>query len=112
MLTKDQIIQADDKRFADVEVPEWGGSVRIKTMSAKDRQQFQSSISTKGKVADDFMERLIICCLVDDKGKQIFEQADIKLLSDKSSVAINKIFSAAVELNGMTDKSVDQIKGE
>jgi len=112
MLTKDQIIQADDKRFADVEVPEWRGFVRIKTMSAKDRQQFQSSISTKGKVADDFMERLIICCLVDDKGKQIFEQADIKLLSDKSSVAINKIFSAAVELNGMTDKSVDQIKGE
>jgi len=110
MLTKEQILSADDLRTVDVNVPEWGGVIRLQTITARDRQKFHSG-GTKGAM-DDFMERFIVACAVDEKGKQLFAGEDVKALGNKSATALNRVFEAAVELNGMSQRGVEDIQGE
>jgi len=110
MLTKEQILSADDLRHVDVDVPEWGGTIRLQTITARDRQKFHSG-GTKGAM-DDFMERFIVACAIDEKGKLLFNSEDVKALSAKSAIALNRVFEAAVELNGMSQRGVEDIQGE
>ena len=113
-LTREQILQADDLRHMDVEVPEWGGTVRVRVATARERAKFQQMIgNAKGNLPDNFMEKFVATCTVDEKGKPLFPGPDdIKCLSEKSAVALTKVFNAAAELNGMTEGSVEEIEGE
>ena len=113
MLTRDQILQADDLRHVDVDVPEWGGTIRIRTMTGKERQKYQGIVAdAKGKMPADFMETFISLCAIDEKGKALFADGDVKALGEKSAVALNRVFEAALALNGTTDKGVEDIRGE
>ena len=50
LLNKEQILNADDLTFEDVEVPEWGGTVRIRCLESTERDEFeQSLLDAKGK---------------------------------------------------------------
>ena len=112
MLTKDQIFAADDLVHTDVEVPEWGGVVRVRTMTGKERQQFQKSAQKDGEPTEDFMERLIVACAVDKDGDALFTSDDVKALSEKSAAALERVFKSAAKLNGLTQEELDEIKGE
>lgn len=50
ILTKDQILAKDRKKTTDVEVKEWGGSVRLQELSASDRDMWESE---SFRVSDD-----------------------------------------------------------
>ena len=44
ILTRDQILQANDLVTETVEVPEWGGSVFVKSLTGVERDQFEAAI--------------------------------------------------------------------
>ena len=44
MLTKDQILKSDDLPSEEVSVPEWGGSVMVRSMTGYERDQFEQSV--------------------------------------------------------------------
>ncbi len=112
MLKRDDILKAQDLRSIDIDVPEWGGSVKIQTMTGAARQIFQNSVNKKSGVPDNMMERLIIATVIDDNGEPLFIPSDIPALAKKSAVALTRVFEAAAELNGLTAKAVDEIVGE
>lgn len=113
MLTKDDILNADDIKTKDVDVPEWGGTVRIRTMTGADRMRFQRlSAKQKGKSPDNLFEALLIATVIDDNGDPLFTPADIVKLSEKSNVAIQRVFEAAAKLNGLGDGAIDDLAGE
>jgi len=112
MLTKEQIWAADDLKSIDVNVSQWGGAIRVRTMTGKERQVFQKKAQKDGEPVGDFLERLIVACAVDKDGKPLFAPEDIKALSEKSSAALETVFKVAAELNGLTSESVEDIKGE
>lgn len=110
-LNKEQILKAKDLKTIEVEVPEWGGSVRIQTMTGEARQQFQEALNVpKGKLPKNMMEALLVACLVDDTGGPLFSAADVAELAKKSSLAIQRVWESAAELNGLTDKSVKALE--
>jgi hypothetical protein len=112
-LKREQILKASDIKTIEVEVPEWGGTVRVRTMTGQARQEFQEAVNTpKGKLPKNMIEALVIATAVDDSGEPLFSAADLKEISKKSSIALNRVFEAAAELNGLTDKSVDKLAGE
>jgi hypothetical protein len=112
-LKREQILKANDLKTIEVDVPEWGGSVIVRTMTGEARQNFQESInSPKGKLPKNMLESLVVATVVDDSGEPLFEHDDIAELKKKSSIALNRVFEAAAELNGLTDKSIDKISGE
>jgi hypothetical protein len=112
MLNRDSILKAKDLKTVDLEVKEWGGTIRLQTMTGSARQEYYRSTAGKDGTPKNVMEALIVACAVDEAGKPIFTSADVSELSRKSSIAINRVFEKAAELNGLTQKAVDDIAGE
>ena len=115
LLTKDQILGADDRDSVEVEVPEWGGAVRIAAMTAAERDAFEASmIDGKGKSdakrLQNFRARFVASCIVDDDGNRLFSDKDIVALGKKSSAPISRLFDDCRKLNGMTDEDVEELE--
>lgn len=113
MLSKDDILNADDRPIVDVDVPEWGGSVKLRAMSAAQRDQYEQAMyeSSKGKTLDNVRAALVAYCLVDDEGKSMFTPKEVKELGEKGAAAISRLFDVAQQLNRMTDESIEELKG-
>ena len=44
LLSKTAILTANDLQTEDVEVPEWGGAVRVRSFTGRERDAFESSM--------------------------------------------------------------------
>ena len=111
-LTRETILNCDDLKKEVVPVPEWGGTVTVTTMTGFQRDAFeQSIIETKGKSVTTNMEniRSKLCAhtIVDEDGKRLFSDADIRDLGGKSAAALDRIFAVAQRLNGLRDEDVE-----
>ena len=113
LLSKDQILSADDLQTKDVYVKPWGGCVRIRTMTAHERDQFEQQILTnkggKKERMDDIRATLASLAVVDEDGKRLFTDKDVKALSKKSAAAMDQIFGEAQELNAVRDQDVEEL---
>lgn len=120
VLGKDSILQADDKAIAVVEVPEWGGWVNICVMSGLERDTFEAEV---GKPAGDesrhdrkmrlnnMRARLAVLTICDEKGNRLFEKSDAAALGEKSAAVLDRIFTAACEMNGLTEVDIESLAG-
>jgi hypothetical protein len=107
-LTKEQILAADDMGLLELEVPEWGGSVRIRVMTAGERDSYENEwMVNKSKGVDDFRAKFLQRVLCDDKGELLFTAAEIKQLSKKSARVVTKVWNAAMKHNALTDQDVE-----
>ena len=114
MLNKDQILKADDLKTLLVDVPEWGGQVKIKQMTGAERDAFEQATYRKNGSSyevnlRDMRARLCAVCIVGDDGKRFFDDSDIAALSMKSAIALDRVFSACQELNALTNKDVEEL---
>lgn len=110
-LGRSDILAAADLSHEIVEVPEWGGAVRLKTMTGKERHTLQNVVG-KLKDQEELVEYLVAASIVDEQGIPIFTFDDVRELGQKSARALNRVFKAAAKLNGMTREAVDSAMGE
>jgi len=110
-ITKDQILKSDDLAKELVSVPEWGGDVYVRTLTGTERDLFESKIVGKngGVNMENLRARLAVLTMVDESGKRLFEDSDIKELSRKSSKALSRVFNVAQELNKISDDDVEEL---
>ena len=111
MLTRDAILGAQDLKTEDVPVPEWGGSVRVRTMTGTERDAFLRDLKRDeaGRViATDYGTRLITFAAVGDDGARLFGDADVAALGAKSGVALQRVFAAADRLNSTSEAAVQE----
>lgn len=104
MLTRDQIQAADDVKTEDVSVPEWGGDVRVRTMTVADRLRMRD-MKTDG--VDGRVLWIIASCVAED-GSSLFEWADAEWLMNKSRAAIDRIYPVIERLNGLGAAAVER----
>lgn len=115
LLNKSQILAADDLVTEDIEVPEWGGTVRIKTLTGEQRDEFESSqveINKKGQPKQNMANlraRLVSLVVVDDEGKEMFSKYDIPDLGRKSAKALDRVFEKASEMNGFSEEDIAEL---
>jgi hypothetical protein len=114
ILGKDQIFAADDIKTETVEVPEWGGQVLVRGLSGHDRDEWEKGLTVRrGKRMEpdmtDFRARLVVLCAVDEKGKRLFHDGDIHQLAGKSGAALDRVYSKAAELSGISEKDVEDL---
>lgn len=114
LLTKQQILTAKDIETKDVDVPEWGGTVRIRGLNGAERDEFeQSMVERRGKRYEANLRnaraRLVSLSVVDDSGSRVFTDADVKALGNKSAAALNRVYEAARDLSGLTEADVDEL---
>ncbi|TAA25392.1 hypothetical protein [Pseudoxanthomonas winnipegensis] len=108
LLSKGQILAANDRKTEDMEVKEWGGTVRISTMSASDRDKWEQDTygGEKPKV-EDFRARFVSLCLVDEAGARLFSDKEVAQLGAKSVAALDRVFRAAQKLNALGETAVE-----
>lgn len=114
LLSRDAILKADDLKYEDVEVPEWGGTVRIQALSGAERDKLEASVvEQKGnKVKQNltnFRAKLVAAAAVDEKGNQLFSEKDIHLLSAKNAGALDRVAAVASRLAGMSPEDVEEL---
>jgi len=110
-LTASEILDAADIKYVDVDVPEWGGTVRIAVMSGTARDAYEQQItSRRGKT--DTVENLralyLSYCLVDEDDKLLFSPADIARLGSKSGNVLSRLFSEATLLNALGIEGMEE----
>jgi hypothetical protein len=114
MLTRDQILQANDIQTEEVSVPEWGGAVRVRALDGEERDALEASmIQGKGRNAQvnlkNLRAKLVARSIVDEKGKRIFSDEDIPALARKSAAALTRVYEVAQRLSGITPDDVDEL---
>jgi hypothetical protein len=109
MLTKDDILAANDIPSSEILVPEWGGKVYIKTMNGAEREQFERAFE-ESKQRLTVRATLAVFTVCDDKGEPLFTIADVDRLTKKSSRALDRIFDVARKLNGLGDREVAELE--
>ena len=111
MLNKDSILSIQDLSAETVAVPEWGGDVSIRTMTGAERDGWEASLSPVGAGAGpnlaNLRARLLVKCIVDEQGKRIFDDGDADALGAKSAAAVERLFSVAQRLNGLSPRAVE-----
>jgi hypothetical protein len=113
LLTRQDIVAAQDIKTVDVEVEEWGGSVRVRMMSGAERDQFEQSmvmIGADGKRVPNLANmrsKLVVMCAVDEKGNHLFGPDEVEHLAAKSAAAIERVFMAAQELNALAPREAE-----
>ena len=107
-LNKHQIFAAKDLKESFVEVPEWGGKVKLKALSMQEQLDYDTFLSNKPNEIDAALRLVILAC-VDDSDNKLFNEEDLKELKKKDSVNLLKVVEAILELNNMKAKSVDNL---
>lgn len=108
---KDKIQAADDIKSEMVEVPEWGVTVEVRTISGARRAEvFSRATNTEGNVvAGTAYISLIVAAAYDpETGEPLFSQDDVEWLKEKSAKATERIATVAARLAGIGGEALKQ----
>lgn len=117
-LSREAILGSDDSNTEVVEIPQWGGSVRVRSLTGRERDRLEASMIGKNGKADaksgltNFRARLVAASVVDDNGAPMFTEADLDALADRSAAALDAIAQAAMRLSGLSSEDVTELAGE
>ena len=108
LLSKSAILGAADLAHEDVHVPQWGGTVRVRTMTGTERDEWRTAIAGEGSVpVGKFSAALLAATCVDANGDRLFTMADMEALQAKSAASLDKPASVAMRLNGLGGSAVE-----
>jgi hypothetical protein len=121
MLSRAAILAAVDTASEDVAVPEWGGVVRVRGLTASERDQWEASLNRvefrngKARVLPDrgtIRARLVSYVVVDpDSGGRLFSEGDVGALAKKAAAPISRIYDVACRLSGITAADQEELEG-
>ena len=112
-LKRDDILNFDDIKTVEVDVPEWNGAVIVKMMTGQERDSFEAScIGAKDGTfkMDNIRAKLVAKTVIDPETKEpMFTVADIEALGKKSAAALDRIFTASQKLSKISEKDVEDL---
>lgn len=114
ILTKDQIFTANQLQHEDVEIPDWGGSVRIRELTvgeANEIRQLAESLSDKGDTlrTEAVSKKTLSLGAIDPStGGRLFTEEDVERISERKSVGILMLAAAIMSLSGMTPATAEE----
>jgi len=113
-LGRDAILDADDRKYDAVECPEWGGKVRVRSLTGTQRDAYEASlVSDRGNDRKlnlaNARAKMVVLAVVDADGRQLFTADDVRALGRKNAAPIERIFDAARRLSGMSREDVEKL---
>lgn len=115
-----RILQSKDLPDEYVDVPEWGGRVRVVALSGVERDKFESSLMNETKddsgavierevVTDNMRAKLVAASVRKADGSRVFSDAQVVALGKKSAKALDRIFRTSQRLSGLSDDDVKEL---
>jgi hypothetical protein len=108
------LLNKPDLTTEPVHVPEWDVTLYVRSLTGADRDAFElTCITQRGKNKEvnlaNIRARLLVFTVVDENGDRIFTEADAVKLGAKSSKVIDRLFTVAARLSGMTTTDVAEL---
>lgn len=113
ILSRDEILTAPDLPMERVEVPEWGGSVYVRTMTGAERDAWEvNDVKRRKETGDSGNIRAMLAALTlcDQSGKLLFSLADVETLGGKSAAGLDRVVDVALKLNRITQSDFEDLE--
>ena len=109
-LSKDDIFKADDLPTKDMDIPEWGGTLTIRTLTGAERDEWESAFVNQDKIdIRGLKSRLVQFTTMNGDGQQMFTKADLQKINSKSASVIDRIFQVSQRLSGLTKEDAEEM---
>ena len=103
-LTREQILASrKGRKPVLLEVPEWGGEVYVRVLSAADQMVLSDGVEPK-----EMAIKVILHCLVDEDGERIFGDDDVDELAKEDFPVIMRVFGFVAKQNGLSTKELEE----
>jgi hypothetical protein len=96
----------------EVAVPEWGGSVLVRGLTAGERDSFELDLrrdADEGRPRN-VRGRLVSLCAVDSDGDRLFTDDDAEALSRLHARPVDRLFAVAARLSGLGPEDVKELE--
>lgn len=119
-LTREAVQQAEDILTEEVQVPEWGGKLLVKTMSGTERDAFENEmteIKGTGRNATikqdltNFRTRIVIATACGPDLVPLFTKEDVTWLAKKSGAGLTRVAEVAIRLNRLSREDIEELAG-
>lgn len=111
-LTLDQIAKAKDLETMDLEMPEWGGTIKLQSISAAKRLELAALVSENKEKQASSITMIAKFAIKNSLVEPKIESDDqVDMLLSKSASAIEKIVEAFNKLAGMSDEAILEARG-
>lgn len=105
MSLRDKIAAADDITYEDVEVPEWGVTLRVTAPNVRTRNELMRLWQTQDGEELDFdrisVAALVATCADPETGELVFSEDDAEMLLSKSGAVSQRVFEVASRMLGV-----------
>jgi hypothetical protein len=100
-----------------VPVPEWGGKVILRGLTATERDDYEQamvetfpdgSMKPKRKL-HNVRASLVVLCIVNEQGEREFADADADLLGAKDAAVIDRLWDVCRRLCGMSTEDEEKL---
>jgi len=113
-LTKEDVASVSDIKVEEIDVPEWGGVVRMKEMNGIGRDAFEKEVTARTD-KDSSMDitglrpLLLSLVLCDSQGVLLYEGAEgVEILNGKSAKVVGRLFEKAQTMNNIGETALEQ----
>jgi hypothetical protein len=116
VLTKESILAAQDRQVRELHIPQWGGMVRLKSLTAAEWEPFAQLCRDRTAQGAGFdirhiRAKLLQLSMIDAAGVLMFQPEDIPLLEQKSTAIVELLWNECRELNALSDEAVEELQG-
>ncbi|MFF5973745.1 hypothetical protein ACFY7C_19670 [Streptomyces sp. NPDC012769] len=115
-LTASSILEQPTLVIEDLVVPEWGGKkIRLKHLSAKERDDFETSMVKMGKNGrqqlnnENFRARLVQLAAVKGDGSPLFTKHDIKTLGNLPASGLQRVYNKINEMSAFSEEDLKDL---
>ena len=110
-LKRDDILKVQDIKAEQIHIPEWGGDVYVRAMSANSRDELEDFVAASGKggTVKQLRAKVASLTLCDEKGKLLFTENDVEKIGEKSATVLQRIFEIATRLSQVQEDSVKEL---
>lgn len=104
------LLAIPDRIVEELHVPEWSAWVRVASWDGATRWRIIQLWPREGGRADNNLLALVASVsLVNEAGARLFTDADVAALALKNARALDRIFTVALRLNGLSEGAVDAL---
>lgn len=116
LLSRADLLQKRERRTQRVEIPELGGFVIVRSMSALERGKFESYFQTRsGGTAPERLakarEMLVVSTCVDEQGNKLFTPEDVQALGEQDVAILERICVVAKKLSSISEADIETLVG-
>lgn len=108
-LTRKDILAAEDLSYEEVDCPEWGGVVRVRSLNMGESLDLgHATLRGGGNIGPDDFKRIAALAIVDSGGKSQFTEKELTLIGRKSLAPMRRIVETVLRISALTEEAAEE----